>query len=348
MKEILSCLVVDDQFNFSSSFSEILKFEGFDAEYTTSAKEALEMISANNYDLIFLDVNMPELSGIDMLKQIPKISKNQPKCIMVTGYSDSEIIMSALNAGAVGYLVKPIDMEKLKKILTTIKNAVQKKPINIDSPDFSNLTTVEKKVLDQISNNSLTKIGLEFTDVNPYFLGLRTSARDWLKVMNILNKLSEKGFIKKEENKRVILCPSCDSVETYSRYLCTSCKSTKIHRLNLIQHLKCGHMEHNREYLGKPDYLCPKCLPKTHKPEEYKIIGTIFECSECGNRFNRPNISHYCNNCDEYFDYHNSRYVTIYDYSTDDQIKENVCENESNLTNEDDNMIETKFAHVSD
>ena len=49
MKEILSCLVVDDQFNFSSSFSEILKFEGFDAEYTTSAKEALEMISITNY-----------------------------------------------------------------------------------------------------------------------------------------------------------------------------------------------------------------------------------------------------------------------------------------------------------
>ena len=76
MKESLSCLIVDDKFDFSSTFSEILKFEGFDTEYTTSSKEALDMISTNNYDLIFLDVNMPELSGIEMLKQIPKISKN--------------------------------------------------------------------------------------------------------------------------------------------------------------------------------------------------------------------------------------------------------------------------------
>ncbi len=342
MKESLSCLVVDDQLNFSSTFSEILKFEGFDAEYTTSAKEALKMISTNNYDLIFLDVNMPELSGIEMLKKIPKISKNQPKCIMVTGYSESEIIISALNAGAVGYLVKPIDMEKLNKILKTIQDEAQKKPTNIDSPDFSSLTTVEKKVFDQISKNSFSRFGLEFTDVDPYFLGLRTGARDWLKVMNILNKLSEKGFIKREESKRVILCPSCESVETYSRYLCTSCESTKIHRLNLIQHIKCGHMEHNVDQLGEPDYLCPKCLPKTHNQEKYKIIGAIFECSECGTRFNKPNISHYCKNCEEYFDYHDSRYIQIYDYILNNSIKGKIGESEPIIENRENIIYSDK------
>ena len=292
MKESLSCLVVDDQFTFSSTFSEILKFEGFDTEYTTSAKKALEMIKINNYDLVFLDVNMPEISGVEVLKQIQKISKNQPKCIMVTGYSDPEIIISAMNAGAVGYLVKPIDMEKLTQIIKKIQNTIQKKPNKIDSPDFSSLTTEEKKILEKISANSFTRIGLEFSDVNPSFPELDTND-NWIKVMNILNKLSEKGFIKREESKRLILCPSCDSVETYSRYVCASCKSTKIDRLNLIQHIKCGHMEHNIEYLGKSDYLCPKCLPKTHKQEEYKIIGTIFECNECGSRFNRPKSSRF-------------------------------------------------------
>ena len=346
MKESLSCLIVDDKFDFSSTFSEILKFEGFDTEYTTSPKEALEMISTNNYDLIFLDVNMPEISGIEMLKQIPKISKNQPKCIMVTGYSDPEIIMSAMNKGAVGYLVKPIDMEKLNQLITQIQNTMQKNPIKRDTPDFSSLTTVEKNMLEKISSNSFNRIGVEFTDDNPYFLGI-DNKDNWIKVMNILNKLSEKGFIKREESKRVILCPYCDSVETYSHYLCTSCNSTKINRLNLVQHLKCGHMEHSIEYLGKSDYLCPKCLPKTHKQEEYKIIGTIFECSECGSRFNKPNISHYCYKCDKYFDYHNSRYIPIYDYSIDETIKENLYEIKPKLKNgENKNMDSESLPRV--
>jgi CheY-like chemotaxis protein/ribosomal protein L37AE/L43A len=335
----LKCLVVDDQFDFGLTFSEILKLEGFDAEYITSAKEAMEMISIKNYDLIFLDVNMPDISGIEMLNQIPKISKNQPNCIMVTGYSDSEIIISAMNAGAVGYLVKPIDMEKLSQILTKIQNTIQKKPIKMESHDFSNLTTEEKKILEKISSNPVNHVSLEFTDVDPFFLGL-DSSNNWIKVMNILNELSEKCFIKREERERVILCPSCDSVETYSRYSCPSCKSTKIDRLNLIQHLKCGHMGHKKEFVEKSDYLCPKCLPKTHKKEEYKIIGTIFECSECGSRFNRPNISHYCKKCDEYFDYNNSRYIPIYYYSTDISNNENLYENESNLSNGDNDTIE--------
>jgi CheY-like chemotaxis protein/ribosomal protein L37AE/L43A len=344
MKEIrraLRCLTVDDQYDFSLTFSEILKSEGFDAEYTTSAKEALEMISRTNYDFIFLDVNMPEISGIEMLNQIPEISKNQPKCIMVTGYSDSEIILSALNAGAAGYLVKPIELEKLNQIITKIQNTLQKNQDIMGEYDFSHLTSKEKKIIEKISNSPDNQIRLEFTDIDPIFPGLDT-IDNWIEVMNILNELTEKGFIKREERDRVILCPSCYSVETYSRYLCPSCKSIKIDRLNLIQHLNCGHMEHKKEVLGKSDYLCPKCLPKTHNQEEYKIIGIIFECSECGSKFNRPNISHFCKKCDEFFDYNNSRYTPIYNYSTDDSIKKRVHKTESNLTNEENNVKLTK------
>jgi CheY-like chemotaxis protein len=337
----LSCLVVDDQHDFSLTFSEILKSEGFDAEFTTSEKEALEMISRTNYDFIFLDVNMPEISGIEMLSQIQEISKNQPKCIMVTGYSDSEIIISAVNAGAAGYLVKPIELEKLNQIITKIQNTLQKNPNKKGMHDFSHLTSNEKKIIEKISNSPDNRTRLEFTDIDPIFPGLDI-ADNWIEVMNILNELTEKGFIKREERDRVILCPSCDSVETYSRYSCPSCKSTKIDRLNLIQHLKCGHIEHKKEVLGKSDYLCPRCLPKTHNQEEYKIIGIIFECSECCCKFNRPNISHFCKKCDEFFDYHNSRYTSIYNYSTDDSINEGIHKTESNLTNEENNVKLTK------
>jgi CheY-like chemotaxis protein len=316
----LKCLVVDDQYDFGLTFSEILKLEGFEAYYTTSAIEALEKISEVMYDVIFLDVNMPEISGIEMLKQIPKVSQNNPSCIMVTGYSDSEIIISAMNAGAIGYLTKPIDMEKLGEILTKVKNTVKKSDVDLDTHNFSNLDKDEKDILRNISDSRLSKISLQFKDVEPVFTGIDIDGK-WIDVMKILNKLSEKNLLIKDEYERVILCPSCDSVETYSRYSCPSCKSTKIDRLNLIQHLKCGHMGHKKEFEENSQYICPKCSPKTHKPKEYKIIGTIFECNECGSRFNKPNINHYCKKCDEYFDYNNSRYIPVYIYSIGNSLK---------------------------
>jgi DNA-binding response OmpR family regulator len=264
----LNCLVVDDQFDFGLTFCEILKLEGFEAEYTTSAIEALQKISEIMYDVIFLDVNMPDISGIEMLKQIPKVSKNQPNCIMVTGYSDSEIIISAMNAGAIGYLTKPIDMEKLGELLKKVKKTVKKTTLDLNSHDFSNLDKEEKKLLQNINNNHLSKITLQFRDVDPVFTGSDKNEK-WVNVMKILNKLSDKDLLKKEEYERVILCPSCDSVETYSRYSCPSCKSTKIDRLNLIQHLKCGYMGHKKEFEENSNYICPKCSPKTHRPKMF-------------------------------------------------------------------------------
>jgi YesN/AraC family two-component response regulator len=248
-----------------------------------------------------------------------------------------------MNAGAIGYLVKPIDMEKLNIILTKIQNTVSTKytnPNSEDLHDISRLNTEEKQLLEKVSNNPINHVSPEFSNIDPIFPGIDVNDK-WIKIMRILNKLSEKGFLKREERERVILCPSCDSIETFSRYSCPSCNSKKIERLNLIQHLKCGHMGHKKEFIENADYLCPKCLPLTHKPEEYRIIGTIFECIECGSRFNKPNISHYCKSCDEYFDHNTSRYVPIYNYLVDNSIKENFNKNESTLINEDYHFVET-------
>jgi CheY-like chemotaxis protein len=102
------------------SISEILKLEGNDVEYSTSSQKALEMIEQTEYDVVLLDVNMPLISGIELLGMIQNASTNEPKCIMVTGYSDSDILNAALNAGAYSYLVKPFEFEALEELLQII------------------------------------------------------------------------------------------------------------------------------------------------------------------------------------------------------------------------------------
>jgi hypothetical protein len=62
------------------------------------------------------------------------------------------------------------------------------------------------------------------------------------------------------------------------------------------------------------EYVCPKCSINNDVESMYKIIGTIFECDECGERFNKPDIEHHCKRCDSDFDHTNSRYITIHDY----------------------------------
>jgi CheY-like chemotaxis protein len=334
----LKCLIVDDDIDLCLTFREILNIEGFDADYCTSSTEALQKISEVMYDLIFLDVNLPEISGIELLERIPRISKNKPNCIMVTGDSDSEVIISAMNAGAIGYLVKPIDIIKLSELLTKIKNSIDRNPINIHSANLSNLGPDEKKLIENILTNRLSKISLQFRDIDPVYPGIRVNEK-WMTTMKKLNKLSDKNLLKKEEKERVILCPSCDSLETYSRYSCPSCKSTKIDRLNLLQHIKCGHTGYKKEFENDFDYVCPRCSEKNYNPSEYKIIGTVFECQDCGNKFNKPNINHYCKRCGEYFDYTNSRYITIYDYSITNLLKEQLPDEEPTSTQVNEQLV---------
>lgn len=116
----LKLLIIDDEEELAISLSQLLQLEGYNTEYTTSPLEALEMIRNQKYHIIFSDIVMPEMDGLDLLIKI-KSYDPLAQIIMMTGYSTMEKTMRALEAGANDYLLKPFP--DLSDVIEAVKLA---------------------------------------------------------------------------------------------------------------------------------------------------------------------------------------------------------------------------------
>jgi DNA-binding NtrC family response regulator len=94
----------------------ILESEGYLVDYAVTGKEAIKKTEETAYNLALLDIRLPDMEGVELLKLIKDIVPRTRK-IMVTGYSTMQNAISALNKNADAYLVKPMDIEKLLKVV---------------------------------------------------------------------------------------------------------------------------------------------------------------------------------------------------------------------------------------
>lgn len=109
-------LIVDDEINFSSVVREELTNEGFYVEQASDGKDALKLLQQGEYDVVLLDINMPQLSGIDVLKKFQR-DDLPPEFIMITGYASVQTAIEAMKLGAYDYITKPYRIEKLKTLI---------------------------------------------------------------------------------------------------------------------------------------------------------------------------------------------------------------------------------------
>jgi DNA-binding NtrC family response regulator len=108
-------LLVDDEAEFVSALAERLEMRGFDAQTATSGEEALEKINASPPDVVLLDVLMPGMNGLEVLKRI-KASHPQIQVILLTGRGSWDGIQG-IREGAYDCLMKPIQIEELMQIM---------------------------------------------------------------------------------------------------------------------------------------------------------------------------------------------------------------------------------------
>ena len=116
-------LIVDDEQEFVQALSERLVIRDYDVTATYNGKEAIEEIKAYNYDVVILDVRMPGVDGIDVLKEI-KHYKPLTEIIMLTGHATVETAIEGMKLGAYDYLIKPCETEDL---ITKINGAYNRK-----------------------------------------------------------------------------------------------------------------------------------------------------------------------------------------------------------------------------
>jgi len=110
-------LVVDDEVRIREGCREILSQKGFKVATTDSGKTGLEMIAREHFDIILLDLMMPEISGLDVLPEV-KSSHPDTVVIVITGYATVEHSIEAMKAGAFDFIPKPFSPEQLKVVVS--------------------------------------------------------------------------------------------------------------------------------------------------------------------------------------------------------------------------------------
>lgn len=123
-------LVIDDERAIRNTLKEILEFEGYTVETAENGRVGLDLALATKYDLIYTDIKMPELDGMEVLQAYRKTVQEQgaeeAPVVMISGHGTVETAVEALKSGAYDFIVKPLDLNRL---LVTTQRALEHKSL---------------------------------------------------------------------------------------------------------------------------------------------------------------------------------------------------------------------------
>ncbi len=106
-------LIVDDQYGIRVLLFEVFGKEGYQTFQAANGKQALEIVVNESPDLVILDMKIPGMDGLEILKEIKKIDASM-KVIMMTAYGELDMIKEATELGALTHFTKPFDIDELR------------------------------------------------------------------------------------------------------------------------------------------------------------------------------------------------------------------------------------------
>ena len=122
-------LIVDDEDNLREMLTILLSREGHLVEQAVNGALALEMARNNSYDLIISDIRMPQMSGIELLKQLRQ-QDNDVTVMMMTAFSSTEEAVEAMKLGAYDYITKPFKNDEIRLV---IRKALERKQLQLEN-----------------------------------------------------------------------------------------------------------------------------------------------------------------------------------------------------------------------
>lgn len=142
-------LIVDDVITNIKLAGAILKIEGFDIAYTTVSKESIEMIEKNDYDLVLLDIMMPEMDGFEVCEKIKENPKNADlPIIFISAKSEIDSVVKGFSLGAVDYVTKPFNSQELvMRIKTQLKIKKQRDELENQNKRLTELNDIKNRFL---------------------------------------------------------------------------------------------------------------------------------------------------------------------------------------------------------
>ena len=134
-------LVVDDEKNVRTMVKKVFESE-FDVDTASNAEEALDLLKKNKYDLVFLDLDMPVVNGIELLERMKK-GENPIPVIMMTTYGSVEEAVKAMKLGAKDIITKPFTQEEVTKVVEEI--------LKEKEDEESNIQDMEKRIKEALT-----------------------------------------------------------------------------------------------------------------------------------------------------------------------------------------------------
>ena len=146
-------LVVDDERNIRNNLAMVLEAEGYKVDKASNGDDALLQVKAGLYDIVFVDIQMPKMDGLELLRYLRGLRPKMP-VVMLTAYGTVSRAVDAMKLGAVDFIEKPFDP---KNILLLCEEILQRQKIGMSgtvppvtaerSPPLSRITGADSPVM---------------------------------------------------------------------------------------------------------------------------------------------------------------------------------------------------------
>jgi DNA-binding response OmpR family regulator len=223
MSEGLRVFIVDDDRDLAESLADLLEGKGHSVELAFNGEQGIEKFRAQEFDIVFMDVKMPGMSGVETFFAFRKM-KPDARVVMMTGYSVEQLLQEAVDNGALGVLHKPFAIDEILAVLDTVK------PCGIvlvadDNPDFAQ--SIEPLLEGRGYHVAVARTGQEALDrvlaggIDCLILDLRLPVLNGLDVYLSLKKAGRvvptiivTGHAEEEKESLAVLSPMTDAVLT--------------------------------------------------------------------------------------------------------------------------------------
>jgi signal transduction histidine kinase len=133
-------LIVDDNAEFAGMLSRFLEHQGFRIAIAETGYKAVEKVQSDRQDLILLDLKLPDVTGMEVLKRLKEIDEDVA-IIVITGYGGEQVAVDFMKAGAMDFLSKPIETDTLLK---TVKDSLKIRDAHLEDKQLRGYSSLEK------------------------------------------------------------------------------------------------------------------------------------------------------------------------------------------------------------
>jgi DNA-binding NtrC family response regulator len=225
MEEKASILIVDDDIGLCRTMSLILERKGYAVTTAKDGPEAIERVKERLFDIIFMDIKMSPIDGVETYRRIRNIRPGVV-VIMMTAYVVEDLVKEALKEGAYGILYKPLDMEKAVTIIEEAKKERQAALILVVEDDPGTCVTLRNILMEKGYKVSIAHTGEEaiaLTQKTPYdiiFIDMKLPTINGLETYLAIKKINPDAIAIMMTAYRQEMAEMVETALTNNAYTC--------------------------------------------------------------------------------------------------------------------------------